>query len=124
MKDSYNRACELPQTVKLVACDCDNSHTCLHSSTPAISTGDGSSVISDIYGPVPEDRIKGSNVGLGPAAIGMIILGLLLLLCKYWVKSFFSTVLQNKSVTRVTRQLGSFRHFFVVSLAIFVEIWK
>ncbi|KAM5304570.1 desmoglein-4 [Glossophaga mutica] len=80
VKDSYNRECELPQMVKLVACDCDSSHMCLHSSTPAVSTGDGSSVIGDIYGPVPEDRIKVSNVGLGPAAIGMIVLGLLLLL--------------------------------------------
>ncbi|XP_054439785.1 desmoglein-4 [Pteronotus mesoamericanus] len=78
--DSYNRACELPQIVMLGACDCDNNHMCLHASTPAISTGDSSSVIHDIYGPVPEDRIKGSNVGLGPAGIGLIILGLLLLL--------------------------------------------
>ncbi|KAK1337818.1 hypothetical protein QTO34_002454 [Cnephaeus nilssonii] len=80
VKDSFNRACELPQTVKIEACDCDISQTCLHSSTPGISTGDGSSVTSDIYGPVPGDRIEGSNVGLGPAGIGMMALGLLLLL--------------------------------------------
>ncbi|XP_036179544.1 desmoglein-4 isoform X2 [Myotis myotis] len=80
VKDSFNRACELPQTVKIEACDCDISQTCLHSSTPGIYTGDSSSVTSDIYGPVPGDRIEGSNVGLGPAGIGMIALGLLLLL--------------------------------------------
>ncbi|XP_016051471.1 PREDICTED: desmoglein-4 [Miniopterus natalensis] len=80
VRDSYNRACELPQMVMLDACDCDNSQTCLHSSTPGVYTGDGSSVTSDIYGPVPGDRIEGSNVRLGPAGIGMIVLGLLLLL--------------------------------------------
>ncbi|XP_054579583.1 desmoglein-4 [Eptesicus fuscus] len=80
VKDSFNRACELPQTVKIEACDCDISQTCLHASTPGISTGDGSSVTGDIHGPVPGDRIEGSNVGLGPAGIGMMALGLLLLL--------------------------------------------
>lgn len=101
MKDSFNRACELPQTVKIEACDCDISQTCLHSSTPGISTGDGSSVTGDIYGPVPGDRIEGSNVGLGPAGIGMMALGLLLLLCKSWVKSLFAVVLPNKKGTRL-----------------------
>ncbi|KAM7125019.1 desmoglein-4 isoform 2-T2 [Molossus nigricans] len=80
VKDSYNRACELPQMVTLNTCDCDNSHKCFYSTTPGIFTGDGSSVTNDIYGSVPGDRIEGSNVGLGPAGIGMIILGLLLLL--------------------------------------------
>ncbi|KAM8783996.1 desmoglein-4 isoform 1-T1 [Rhynchonycteris naso] len=80
VKDSYSRECELPQTVKVEACDCDRGHTCLHSSTPGIYTGGGSSVTSDVYGPVPNDRIERSNVGLGPAGIGLIVLGLLLLL--------------------------------------------
>ncbi|XP_036273459.1 desmoglein-4 [Pipistrellus kuhlii] len=80
VKDSLNRECELPQTVRIEACDCDVSQTCLHSATPGVSTGDGSSVTGDIDGLVPGDRIEGSNVGLGPAGIGMIALGLLLLL--------------------------------------------
>ncbi|CAK6448038.1 unnamed protein product [Pipistrellus nathusii] len=80
VKDSLNRQCELPQTVRIEACDCDVSQACLHSGTPGVSTGDGSSVTGDIDGLVPGDRIEGSNVGLGPAGIGMIALGLLLLL--------------------------------------------
>nr|KAF6422187.1 desmoglein 4 [Rousettus aegyptiacus] len=80
VKDSYNRACELPQIVRLEACDCDTNHMCLYSTTPGIYTGASSSVTNDVYGPIPDDRIEGSNVGLGPAGIGMIILGLLLLL--------------------------------------------
>ncbi|XP_008580284.1 PREDICTED: desmoglein-4 [Galeopterus variegatus] len=77
VKDSYNRACELPQMVQLVACDCDNDQVCLQSSTTGIYTGDVTNVV---YGPVTEDEIVASNVGLGPAGIGLIILGLLLLL--------------------------------------------
>lgn len=87
VKDSLQRACELPQTVRIEACDCDVSPTCLHTGTPGISTGEGSSVTSVtgvIQGLVPGERIEGSNVGLGPAAIGMMALGLLLLLCKSW----------------------------------------
>lgn len=76
---------------------------CLYSSTPGVYTGDGGSVTNVIYGPGPDDRNEVSNVGLGPAGIGLIALGLLLLLCKYWIKSLFSTVLQNKNVTRLTQ---------------------
>lgn len=102
VKDSFNRACELPQIVQLEACDCDYNHICLYSSTTGINTGDGSSVTSDIDGTITEDQIEGSNVGLGPTGIGMIALGLLLLLCKYWIESPFSALLQNKNVTRLT----------------------
>uniref|UniRef100_A0A8C9JS78 Desmoglein 4 n=1 Tax=Panthera tigris altaica TaxID=74533 RepID=A0A8C9JS78_PANTA len=80
VKDSFNRACELPQIVELEACDCDYNHICLYSSTTGINTGDGSLVTSDIDGTITEDQIEGSNVGLGPTGIGMIALGLLLLL--------------------------------------------
>lgn len=124
VKDSYNRACELPQIVRLEACDCDTNHMCLYSTTPGIYTGASSSVTNDVYGPIPDDRIEGSNVGLGPAGIGMIILGLLLLLCEYWMKSFFSTVLQNKNVNKLTGWLRSFGHFVLVSAATSVEIRK
>lgn len=102
VKDSYNRACELPQIVVLEACDCDNDHICLYFSTTGINTGDGSSVTSDIYGSVTDDQLGSSNVGLGPTGIGMMALGLLLLLCKYWIESLFSAILQNKNVTRLT----------------------
>ncbi|XP_007951640.1 desmoglein-4, partial [Orycteropus afer afer] len=80
VKDSYNRACELPQIVQIDACDCDSNHMCLYSSTTNIYTGDISSVTSDVDGLVTDDRIGESNVGLGPSGIGMIILGLLMLL--------------------------------------------
>ncbi|XP_032991498.1 desmoglein-4 [Rhinolophus ferrumequinum] len=80
VKDSHNRACELPQMLLLKACDCDNHHMCLYSSTPGVYTGDGGSVTNVIYGPGPDDRNEVSNVGLGPAGIGLIALGLLLLL--------------------------------------------
>ena len=99
LKDSFNRACELPQIVELMACDCDIDNMCLYPSTTGISTGDGSSVTSVS---VTDDQTGGSNVGLGPTGIGMIALGLLLLLHKYWIKSLFSAVLQNKNVTRFT----------------------
>lgn len=88
---------------------------CLYSSTPGIYTGDGGSVTNVIYGPVPDDRNKVSNVGLGPAGIGLIVLGLLLLLCKYWIKSLFSTVLQNQNVTRLT-QMARFTWPFLFGL--------
>ncbi|XP_057555465.1 desmoglein-4 [Hippopotamus amphibius kiboko] len=77
VKDSFNRACELPQMVELKACDCDTSYTCLFSGTTGISTGDGSSVTSVS---VTDDQTGASHVGLGPTGIGMIALGLLLLL--------------------------------------------
>ncbi|KAB0390216.1 hypothetical protein E2I00_009730, partial [Balaenoptera physalus] len=93
LKDSFNRACELPQIVELMACDCDIDNMCLYPSTTGISTGDGSSITSVS---VTDDQTGGSNVGLGPTGIGMIALGLLLLLHKYWIKSLFSAVLQNK----------------------------
>ncbi|XP_004386963.1 desmoglein-4 [Trichechus manatus latirostris] len=80
VKDSYHRACELPQIVQLYACECDSDHMCFYSSTTSIHTGDISSVTSDVYGSVTDDQIGESNVGLGPTGIGMIILGLLLLL--------------------------------------------
>lgn len=102
MKDSYNRACELPQIVALEACECDNNHMCLYSSTTGINVEDGSSATSDIYGTVTDEQAGGSNVGLGPTGIGMIAMGLLLLLCKYWIKAPFSGVLQNKNVSRLT----------------------
>ncbi|NP_955784.1 desmoglein-4 precursor [Rattus norvegicus] len=78
VKDSHNRACELPQTVLLDACLCDDYHVCLHSSTTGIYTGDTIWVTDDM-GTVTDDGLRQSNVGLGPAGIGMIILGLLLL---------------------------------------------
>ncbi|XP_004683867.1 PREDICTED: desmoglein-4 [Condylura cristata] len=74
VKDSLNRACELPQILQIQACDCDSNPTCLYSSTTNIYN----SVTSDVY--VTDDRVGGSNVGLGPTGIGMIVLGLLLLL--------------------------------------------
>ncbi|XP_028630711.1 desmoglein-4 [Grammomys surdaster] len=76
--DSYNRACELPQTVLLDVCFCDDHRVCLHSSTTGIYSGDTTWVTDD--GTVTDDGVRQSNVGLGPAGIGMIILGLLLLL--------------------------------------------
>uniref|UniRef100_A0A8C5LA65 Desmoglein 4 n=1 Tax=Jaculus jaculus TaxID=51337 RepID=A0A8C5LA65_JACJA len=80
VKDSHNRACELPQIVLLDACLCDDNRMCLHSTTTGIYTGDISSVTHDVYGTVTDDPVRQSNVRLGPAAIGMIVLGLLLLL--------------------------------------------
>ncbi|XP_047382752.1 desmoglein-4 [Sciurus carolinensis] len=80
VKDNYNRACELPQIVQLDACSCDNNHICLHSSTPGIYTGDISSSTDDMYGIITEDQAGNSNVGLGPAGIGMIAMGACLLL--------------------------------------------
>lgn len=82
VKDSFNRACELPQIVALKACDCDSNHVCLYLGTTGIHTGDGSSVTSVS---VTDDQTGTSNVGLGPTGMGMIALGLLLLLCKYWI---------------------------------------
>nr|XP_020009272.1 desmoglein-4 [Castor canadensis] len=78
VKDSYNRACELPQVVQLEACSCDNS-ICLDSSTTGIYTGDVSSVTDDIYVSATDDQVEESN-GLGPGGIGMIATGALLLL--------------------------------------------
>ncbi|XP_047648046.1 desmoglein-4 [Phacochoerus africanus] len=77
VKDSFNRACELPQIVALKACDCDSNHVCLYLGTTGIHTGDGSSVTSVS---VTDDQTGTSNVGLGPTGMGMIALGLLLLL--------------------------------------------
>lgn len=83
MKDSYHRACELPQIVALEACDCDNNHVCLYPSTTGADVGDGSSATSDMDGTITDEQAGGSNVGLGPTGMGMIAMGLLLLLCKY-----------------------------------------
>ncbi|XP_009432109.5 desmoglein-4 isoform X1 [Pan troglodytes] len=77
VKDSYNRACELAQMVQLYACDCDDNHMCLDSGAAGIYTED---ITGDTYGPVTEDQAGVSNVGLGPAGIGMMVLGILLLL--------------------------------------------
>ncbi|KAB1258453.1 Desmoglein-4 [Camelus dromedarius] len=77
VKDNFNRACELPQILQLLACDCDSNHMCLYAGTTGISTGDGSSVTGVS---VTDDHVEGSNVGLGPTGIGMIVLGVLLLL--------------------------------------------
>nr|XP_002757193.2 desmoglein-4 [Callithrix jacchus] len=77
VKDSYNRACESAQIVQLHACDCDDNHMCLDSGTAGIYTED---ITGDTYGPVTEDQAGVSNVGLGPAGIGMMVLGVLLLL--------------------------------------------
>uniref|UniRef100_A0A8C3X9L0 Desmoglein 4 n=1 Tax=Catagonus wagneri TaxID=51154 RepID=A0A8C3X9L0_9CETA len=77
VKDSFNRACELPQIVALRACDCDSDHMCLNLGTMGIPSGDGSSVTSVS---VTDDGTGSSNVGLGPTGMGMIALGLLLLL--------------------------------------------
>lgn len=82
--DSHNRACELPQTVLLDACFCDDHHVCLHSSTTGIYNGDNTWVTDDTYGTVTDDGVGQSNVRLGPAGIGMIVMGLLLLLRKYY----------------------------------------
>nr|XP_017517242.2 desmoglein-4 [Manis javanica] len=76
VKDSYNRECELPQTVQLQACDCDYDHTCFYTSTMGLDTG----VTSDTEVLTTDDRVGGSNVGLGPMSISMAALGLLLLL--------------------------------------------
>ncbi|XP_014700842.1 desmoglein-4 [Equus asinus] len=80
VKDSYNRECELAQIVTLQACDCDNNHICLYTTTTGIYTGHDSSVTGDIDGLVTDDQTGGSNVGLGQTGIGMMVLGLLLLL--------------------------------------------
>ncbi|XP_027628446.1 desmoglein-4 [Tupaia chinensis] len=80
VKDSYNRACELPQMVQFYACDCENNQVCSSSGTTGIYTEDFTSVTTDIYGPATDDQVGVSNVGLGPAGIGMIVMGILLLL--------------------------------------------
>ncbi|OWK01611.1 hypothetical protein Celaphus_00017629, partial [Cervus elaphus hippelaphus] len=77
VKDSFNRACELPQIIELRACDCDINHMCLYPGTTDISTGDGSSVTSVS---VTDDQTEASNVGMGSTGIGMITTGILLLL--------------------------------------------
>ncbi|KAI4565050.1 hypothetical protein MJG53_021087, partial [Ovis ammon polii x Ovis aries] len=77
VKDSFNRACELPQIIELRACDCDINHMCLSSGTTGVSTGDGSSVTSVS---VTDDQTEASNVGMGSTGIGMITMGVLLLL--------------------------------------------
>ncbi|XP_008071582.1 desmoglein-4 [Carlito syrichta] len=77
VKDSYHRVCEFAQIVQLDACYCDSNHMCWDSSATGIHSGD---ITSDPYGTVTEDQTGVSNVGLGPAGIGMIVLGLLLLL--------------------------------------------
>uniref|UniRef100_H0X1K9 Desmoglein 4 n=1 Tax=Otolemur garnettii TaxID=30611 RepID=H0X1K9_OTOGA len=77
VKDRYNRVCDSPQMVQLYACDCDNNHMCLDSSITGIHAGD---ITGDIYGPITEDQAEATNVGLGPAGIGMIALGALMLL--------------------------------------------
>ncbi|XP_046284412.2 desmoglein-4 [Marmota monax] len=80
VKDSYNRACELPQIVQFDACSCDSNGICLHSSTPGIYNEDISSSPDDMYGTITDDQAGDSNVGLGPAAIGMMAMGGLILL--------------------------------------------
>ncbi|XP_045383327.1 desmoglein-4 [Lemur catta] len=77
VKDSYNRVCDSSQIVQLYACDCDTNHMCLDSSITGIHTGD---ITGDTYGPVTEDQTEVSNVGLGPAGIGMMSMGGLMLL--------------------------------------------
>lgn len=106
--DSHNRACELPQTVLLDACFCDERHVCVHSSTTGIYNGDPTWVTEDTYGTGTDDGVGQSNVRLGPAGIGMIILGLLLLLCKYWKQSLYRHVGTAKFIG----------HFSLVSAAI------
>ncbi|KAM5221994.1 desmoglein-4 [Ctenodactylus gundi] len=78
VKDRFNRECELPQIVQLNACDCGSSHICSYWSTTGIYTEDFTSVTDD--GLVTDDYVEDSNVGLGPAGIGMMVMGLLLLL--------------------------------------------
>ncbi|KAM6218525.1 desmoglein-4 [Rhynchocyon petersi] len=78
--DSYNRACESSQIIQLYACDCDSNHICWDSSTTSVYTGDVGSITSDANGLVTDDRVRESNVGLGPAGIGMIAMGILMLL--------------------------------------------
>ncbi|XP_002713485.1 desmoglein-4 [Oryctolagus cuniculus] len=80
VKDSFNRACELPQYIQLQACDCDDN-LCVLSSTTGIYTEDISLVTNDMDGSDSDDRIGASNVGMGPAGIGMMAVGALLLLC-------------------------------------------
>ena len=101
VKDSHNRACELPQTVLLDACFCDDHRVCLHSSTTGIYSGDTTWVTDDMYGTVTDDGVRESNVRLGPAGIGMIVLGLLLLLCKYYTESLLRH-------SRITKFIGPF----------------
>lgn len=97
VKDNHNRACELPQTVLLEACFCDPYLICSQSSTTTIHSGDTHWVITeDTYGTVTDDGVRQSNVSLGPAGIGMIVLGLLLLLCKY-CRNLFSQAPQKQS---------------------------
>lgn len=90
VKDNYNRACELPQYIQFIACDCDDN-LCVLSSTTGIYGEDTSLVTNnmDIYD--DEDRLGASNVGMGPAGIGMMSMGILLLLCKYCIQSWSSS---------------------------------
>lgn len=55
----------------------------------------------DMYGTVTDDGVRESNVRLGPAGIGMIVLGLLLLLCKYYTESLLRH-------SRITKFIGPF----------------
>ncbi|XP_072462711.1 desmoglein-4 [Notamacropus eugenii] len=82
VKDTYDRTCELPQIITLEACECDDKHMCSYYSTTGIYPGGSSITIvtGNNYGTVAGDRIGDGNVGLGPAGMGLIILGVLLLL--------------------------------------------
>ena len=109
VKDSFNRACELPQVVELRACGCDGKHGCWSSGATDVSAGAASSVTSVS---VPDGQTEASNVGMGSTGIGMITMGVLLLLRKYWIKSLFSAVLQNKNVIRFTGMAISFQYLW------------
>ncbi|XP_044538820.1 desmoglein-3 [Gracilinanus agilis] len=73
--DRQGMSCEIPETLELRTCDCDENQRCV-------------SVL-----PFPDgNRQKGrSSVSLGPAAIGLLFLGLLMLLCEYYIPLFYSS---------------------------------
>lgn len=66
--DSQGRRCETPESLTLEVCQCDSRDTCgtpVPTKTPSTENG------------------KRSSWRLGPAAIGLLLLGLLMLLCEY-----------------------------------------
>uniref|UniRef100_A0A5F8GV57 Desmoglein 4 n=1 Tax=Monodelphis domestica TaxID=13616 RepID=A0A5F8GV57_MONDO len=82
VRDSYDRTCESAQIIQLEACECDDNRMCSYYSSTGIYPGGSSITIitDDNYGTVTGDRVGEGNVGLGPAGIGLIVLGILTLL--------------------------------------------
>ncbi|XP_074064806.1 desmoglein-3 [Macrotis lagotis] len=65
--DKQGMSCEVPETLELVACDCDENQRCFDK-VPFPKPGDN-------------ERQRGtSSVSFGPAGIGLLIMGLLMLL--------------------------------------------